>query len=558
MDFFSGKYRKLEMFLRAEENQEGLFVLSDDKEILFTHKTCRNQYHFLDFLLEKEKTYHIFFENITISQMYLSGHDDILDSGILYLMINNKPMEQFHIETILDTPFREQYHFTPFVNWCNDPNGLCWHQGYYHLFYQSNPHEQKWGNMHWGHAVSKDLIHWKHLPFALKPQEEILESNNLIGGAFSGCAISQNEELRLFFTRDIEEIGRPETIRQSQWTAVSKDGIHFTNEKELLPALSLKGADVNFRDPKVFFRDGNWYMVIASNYNGKGTVLLYKSEDLEEWRFSGPLFQLDADNVPSLECPDFFEIDGMDILMAAVMGIRTEHGVYQPVQYYLGKWEKEHFSVEKTDVCDFGGNFYAVQTFLHQDRRILLGWICDWSGEQEVAENGVYGSLTLPRILTVQNGTLYQKPAIELYDLAAELLFEETACTDVHLELEENNYYSCIEFSKGTPFEIIVAEDAGKFLKLIGNGKQLEIISDKNKDSKARYIAEVDCITSLEIFMDRRVLEVYINHGEKVGTKLFISHSRKGIFHAHFEDAKGVSTVLVKNMKAIWKEEECK
>lgn len=559
MKFFSGNHNKLELFVQAEGAESGTFVVKKretSEKTVFEAEISAGPYQFLEIALELEKEYMLFFRNVRISQMYLSGNDDVMETGVAYLMINGESMEQLHKEDILDTPFREQYHFTPFVNWCNDPNGLCWYKGYYHLFYQSNPHDQKWGNMYWGHAVSRDLMHWRHLPFALKPQKEIFQSDELVGGAFSGCAVPQKETLRVFFTRDIEQTGNPESIRQSQWTAVSKDGITFTEEKELLPALSLKGADVNFRDPKVFYRDGKWYMIIASNYYGKGTVLLYGSKDQNQWEFLGPMLQLEEEHVPSLECPDFFATEEYDVLMTAVMGIRTEYGVYQPVRYYLGKWEKEHFSVKKTGVCDFGGNFYAVQSFEHQGRRILFGWICDWAGEHELSRHGAYGSMTLPRVVSVQNGILYQRPAEEVYGLTGDILLEDAHCSKAEILLQQNNYYACIHFTKQTSFEILAAEDGESYLKLLGDGKKLEILSDRNKDAQARYIAETQHIEKLEIFMDRRVLEVYINDGEKVGTRLFISHSGKGKFRAVFEEKMGVGYMIVKQMKTIWREED--
>ena len=109
--------------------------------------------------------------------------------------------------------------------------------------------------------MSKDLVHWNYLPYALEPQSEILESHDLVGGAFSGSAVVLSDGFRIFFTRDLEKRGKPETIRQSQATAFSKDGLVFSEEQEILPAYAVEGIDMNFRDPKVFRADGKWYMV---------------------------------------------------------------------------------------------------------------------------------------------------------------------------------------------------------------------------------------------------------------------------------------------------------
>ena len=173
MIVFSGKYRKIELFIKAQEKGESLLRLFEGECEIFRFYPKTSDYQRVAIPLKTEEEYRICIEHATVSQMYLCGNDDILETGIKYLMINGENMEMFHVDGVMDTPIREQYHFTPFVNWSNDPNGLCWYKGYYHLFYQSNPHEQKWGRMYWGHAASRDLIHWKHLPFALDPQKEV-------------------------------------------------------------------------------------------------------------------------------------------------------------------------------------------------------------------------------------------------------------------------------------------------------------------------------------------------------------------------------------------------
>lgn len=554
MNFFSGKYRKLELFACAkcsEAGKEGSLRLLKNQCEIARFQLFSGCFQRLEIPLE-EGEYCFEMQDAMVSQMYLKDSEDMLETGTKYLMVNNKNVEMFHIKEFMDTPVREQYHFMPFVNWNNDPNGLCWHKGYYHLFYQSNPHEQKWGKMYWGHAVSRDLVHWKHLPFALEPQKEVLDSSTMTGGAFSGSAISTDEGIRLFFTRDAEVVGDVGSIRQSQFTARSEDGVHFGEEKELLPAFSLEGIDVNFRDPKVFCLDSKWYMVISSNYYGKASVLLYTSEDLLHWEFLRPLLQVEDDVVSSTECPDFFRLKDRYVLLASLMDVRTEHGVYQPVKYYIGQWKDEKFQWDCEGVCDFGGNFYGTQTFEHEGRRILFGWICDWYKEHETEENGAYGSVTLPRVLSLKGDCLYQKPAIEVYSLLGDELFKQEKCAAAEVEIPGNSYYGQLLFLENTGFEILLASDGEDFLKLVGSDGEVELISTKNKDKLARFIAKTREVKKIEIFMDRRVVEIYVNDGEKVGTKLFISHSKEGIFKAFFEEPMKVEQVLVRKMEAIW------
>lgn len=553
MNFNSGKYRKMELFIKNVKGKTGLFKLLSGEQTIFEFQPDFYIFRKIEVTIQENTEYTIYFENIEISQMYLCGNEDIYETGIYYLMINNEEMSAVSEGNILDTPYREQYHFTPFVNWCNDPNGLCWFNGYYHLYYQSNPHEQVWGNMYWGHAASKDLIHWKHLPFALEPQLEILQSSEKVGGAFSGSAVTVENGIYAFFTRDAEVIGDPATIRQSQAMAFSEDGIKFINEKELIPALSLEGVDVNFRDPKVFKANDKWYMTLASNYFGKGTILLYSSLDMENWEFVRPLLQVNQENVPSLECPDFFYLNEDYVLLTSIMGYRSKYEVYQPVLYYIGKWTDEIFTPESEGVCDFGGNFYASQTFEHEGRRILIAWVCDWHKEHEVVKHGAYGSFTLPRELSVKNSCLYQKPVKEVYDLLGTCLMEQNYGNDVELMIPGNSFYGCVQFEKESSFEIVLYEDETDFLKVVGNGNMVELISSKNKDEGARFVADVQKLEKLELFIDRRMIELYVNDGEKVGTKIVVNHTKQGCFNARFDNKDAVKQIQVYEMETIWK-----
>lgn len=552
MNFYSGKYKKAELFIRKEGKQNGEFLLKiKEQQVVKTEIAC-DIFHKVTVELCENTEYQMLWTNSVISQMYLCGNEDIAETGIKYLIVNN---EQPESAEVFDTPWREQFHFTPYVNWNNDPNGLCWFQGRYHLYYQANPHVQKWDNIYWGHAVSKDLIHWTYLPYALDPQPEILESEKLVGGAFSGSAVVLPDGLRIFFTRDLEERGKPETIRQSQATAFSRDGLVFSEEQEILPAYAVQGIDMNFRDPKVFWDNGKWYMVLATNYFGKGSILLFSSEDMLRWNFIKPLLQEENPEIPSMECPDFFPL-GNDtwVLLASVMGIRTKYGVYQPVMYYIGDWKDEKFTVHKREVCDFGCNFYAPQTFEHDGRRIMIAWICDWEGEQIITRHGTYGGVTLPRELSVREGRLYQRPVEEVYRLQKELLFWQNSGKAVSVEVPGNSYYSCIEFCGRTEFEIALFDDGIDYLKIIGKNTMIELISSKNKDSQARFVAETEELRKLEIFMDRRTVELYLNDGEKVGTKIYMSPDRNGRITFQFAKETEVTHISIHRMEAIWTE----
>ncbi|MFR8547309.1 MAG: GH32 C-terminal domain-containing protein [Lachnospiraceae bacterium] len=551
MKFYSRSYKKVELFIRKTGKRNGTFLLECAGKRVFGTEVSNELFHRVTIVLSEHTAYHVVWENSQISQMYLCGNEEIEETGIEYLIVNN---EQPQPSEVLDTPYREQFHFTPYVNWNNDPNGLCWMNGKYHLYYQANPHDQKWDNMYWGHAVSTDLVHWKHLPYALEPQAEILASSDLIGGAFSGSAVVLPEGMRIFFTRDIEKRGGAGDVRQSQATAWSTDGISFVEEKEILPAYAVKGIDMNFRDPKVNRIEDKWYMVVASNYCGKGSVLLFSSEDMIQWSFCKPLLQEEDPQIPSMECPDFFPLDNTWVLLASVMGVRTKYGVYQPVMYYTGEWKNETFTVQSREVCDFGCNFYAPQTLEHDGKRIMIAWICDWAEERIATKHGACGGFTLPRELSIRDGKLYQKPIDAVYALQREVLLEWQTGKFAELEIPGNSYYCCMEFNGKTEFAVTLFDDGSDFLRVVGKKSIVELQSSKSKDKQARYIAEIEKLEKLEIFMDRRTVELYINDGEKAGTKIFMYPTKTGRISFWFANEDRVSHVIVRRMEAIWGE----
>ena len=226
MNFYSGEYRKAELFIRKTGEENGEFSLKKGQQVVTTEVTS-DIFHKVTVELCENAEYQMNWTNSLISQMYLCGNADIAETGIKYLIVNNDQPER---SEVFDTPWREQFHFTPYVNWSNDPNGLCWFRGKYHLYYQANPHAQKWDNMYWGHAVSKDLVHWNYLPYALDPQPEILESEKLAGGAFSGSAVVLPDGLRIFFTRENEE--RPRQFNSLSLLHSARMGLFFLKNRK--------------------------------------------------------------------------------------------------------------------------------------------------------------------------------------------------------------------------------------------------------------------------------------------------------------------------------------
>ncbi len=299
-------------------------------------------------------------------------------------------------------PERLQYHFEPKKGWMNDPNGLVFFQGKYHAFFQHYPHAPRWGQMHWGHAVSEDLIHWEELPIALYPDMPYEDE----GGCFSGSAVVRGGELFLFYTSVSKALG------QTQSVAVSRDGLHFEKfaENPVIRRFPPDGSR-DFRDPKVGRFGDEWIMVCGSGRDGCGKVLAFASRDLLHWEYRGVLFA-DASCGPVLECPDLFELDGKAVLMFSKMGLETD-----TTQFVIGSFDGERFAEESRCSAEVGPQFYAPQTFAAPDgRRIMIGWLYDW--KKPLDEGADYaGALTLPRELTLRDGRVLAAPVGEARSL---------------------------------------------------------------------------------------------------------------------------------------------
>ncbi|MFV4930193.1 glycoside hydrolase family 32 protein [Lactobacillus delbrueckii] len=306
--------------------------------------------------------------------------------------------------------FRPKEHFTAPVGWINDPNGLVYYKGWYHLFCQYNPYGAKWGTMHWYHARSKDLLNWEDLGVALMPEHDYERS-----GVFSGSAIVKGDRLYLLYTgHSIDPVSKK--VMESQCVAWTDDGLNFEKYDKnpvLLPADGPEGQeDANFRDPKAFERDGKYYIVVAAGVSGHGEVLLFESADLLKWDYVSSLLPQTDFMGKVTECPDFFTVDGQDYL-----AFSTIYGEGKPslVNLVKGKmdWEKHKFLPESQQLSDESPDFYASQSLEGKNgERIVIPWLRSVDYTDYLADTGHVwnGMMGMPRVLTVENGELVQRP----------------------------------------------------------------------------------------------------------------------------------------------------
>ena len=312
----------------------------------------------------------------------------------------------------------------PQHNWMNDPDGPIWWKGEYHLFYQLNPHAAVWGDMHWGHATSLDMIHWRHQPIALAPTPGGADSE----GCFSGSAVVFEGQPTFIYTgvqnappSEITIRDGSDKLRETQMLATAEDDklLHWKKLEKPIIATPPSGMVVTgFRDPCPWREGDTWYLGVGSGEREVGgCVLLYRSQDLHRWEYMHKLAQgkpngkvavNPCDSGEMWECPDFFALDGHHVLLYS-----SENKVFWTTGVYDAH---EHVYVPmRTGVLDQAGAYYAPKSFVAPDeRRILWGWIRETRIEAQFSAAGWSGAMSLPRVLTVNHdGQLEMKPAAE-------------------------------------------------------------------------------------------------------------------------------------------------
>lgn len=435
----------------------------------------------------------------------------------------------------VDSRYRHHYHVMAPIGWINDPNGFVFFKGEYHLFFQHYPYDSSWGPMHWGHVKSKDLIHWEELPVALAPEHDYEKD-----GCFSGSAIEKEGKLYLMYTGHAEHDGK---IYQTQCIAVSEDGIHFEKSAHN-PVISREtlanyGSIHDFRDPKVFERQGIYYSVIASkSEDNRGRILLFESQDLIEWQFSSVLLEGDKTQGIMWECPDLFHLDGKDVLIMSPIQIPKKGFEYDNISStvaFIGmvNWETKQFDVQNYHEIDFGLDFYAPQTLEDdQGRRIMIAWMQMWDRTLPTHELGHLwaGAMTLPRELSIKENQLIQKPVSMVYDhltvtqtlndvriekSAVEWTDVVTDTTYLHLiaHLQEAEQLT-IQFAKNSQNSLIIRYDKiNEVLTLSREDFGHSIIGREAEQLVGRkvHVPLRDNQLNLEIFRDTSSIELFAN-----------------------------------------------
>ena len=462
--------------------------------------------------------------------------------------------------------FRPVYHHTPLYGWMNDANGLVYKDGEYHLYFQYNPYGSVWGNMHWGHSVSNDLIHWKHLDPAI--------ARDTLGHIFSGSAIVDKENqagygkdaIIAFYTSASDKNG------QIQCMAHSEDNGYTYTKYEKNPILTPFDGLKDFRDPKVFWYapDEKWVMVVSADKE----IRFYSSSNLKDWTYMSGFGEGYGMQPSQFECPDFIQlpVDGDTTRMKWALIVNINPGCLfggSATQYFTGDFNGKEFicdtQPEVVKWLDWGKDHYATVCFSNTDQRIIaVPWMSNWQYANFVPTKQFRSANALPRelFLYTENGDIYmganvvkeaeslrkehkEIPAFSLEHtyLVENLFAKNQGAMEINVELvPEKAQIEGIELQNSLGEKVKIYLDM-KATKLVMDRTQSGVVDfgrnsiphakethDHRKTNSINYVDDFALATwapiqkatsySVQIFVDRCSIELFLNGGKVAMTNL--------------------------------------
>ena len=467
----------------------------------------------------------------------IADHDEALakaEAGVAALATNrnNRWYPKFHIASD--------------GGWINDPNGLCFYKGRWHVFYQLHPYGTEWGPMHWGHVSSTDMVTWQREPIAFAPSLEQEKD-----GIFSGSAIVGDDgRLRFYYTGHRWFNGRDNSGPdwQVQMMAVpDDDDLRHETKLGMIIDCPLDKVNHHFRDPKVWKTGDVWYMTFGvSSADKRGQMWLYTSQDMMRWTFVCVLFEHPDPDVFMLECPDFFPIRsangtekwgiGFSAMGAKSRGFMNRNP--NNAGYMIGSWTPGEAFKPETEfrLWDCGHNFYAPQSFTAPDgRQIMYGWMSPFTQPIPMQADGWCGNLTLPREITLgTDGDLHTAPVAEIQELRADTVDygaislgtnESRIIADdaeaVEIEMTIDLAHSTAE---RTGLRVHATPD-GAFTSIAYDDQIGRVVIDRgaaaqgDRGYRTAPLSTEELASGelrLRIFVDRGCVEVYVNGGHQV------------------------------------------
>ena len=433
--------------------------------------------------------------------------------------------------------FRPTYHFSPLYGWMNDPNGMVYKDGEYHLFYQYNPYGSKWGNMSWGHAISQDLVNWKHLPVAIAP--------DALGTIFSGSAVVDFDNTAGFGAGAIIAIYTQNSDRQVQSIAYSTDNGRTFTKYENNPVLTSEARD--FRDPKVFWYENTkrWIMVLAVGQE----MQIFSSPNLKDWTFESRFGEGQGAHGGVWECPDLFELpvegtnDKKWVLLCNLNPGSPFGG--SATQYFVGSFNGKEFVNEfpsKTKWMDWGKDHYATVTWSDapDNRRIAIAWMSNWQYANDVPTSQYRSPNSVPRdlsLFTVDGETYLQSaPSPELLalrDASKKRSFKVNGTRTIKEMIPGNDGAYEIELTIENQHADVIGfrlyNDKGEEVDMQYDMKEKKFSMDRRKSGEVSFNENFPMLTwtaiesgkdelKLRLFVDKSSVEAFGDGGRFVMT----------------------------------------
>ncbi|SEA44873.1 fructan beta-fructosidase [Prevotella sp. tc2-28] len=458
-----------------------------------------------------------------------------------------------------DELYRPQIHYTPAKNWINDPNGLVFLDGTYHMFYQYNPEGNGWGNMSWGHATSTDLIHWEEQPVAL--------TRDALGAVFSGsCVIDKNNTAGFGANAMVAlytSAGETGDVagKQQQSVAYSTDGGKTFTRYANNPVIA--NNDDNLRDPKVFWHEATskWVMVLAKGW-ARGCEF-YTSADLKNWEHAST-FVYDFPNRPGFqwECPDLLQMGDKWVLLLSVnpQGPLVGSGM----MYFVGQFDGTTFTPDALDYplwLDYGMDNYAGVTWSNTgNRKLMIGWMNNWSYSGDVPCSPWRSAMTLPRELQLVNingkPVLTQTVVKEIEDIAGEwqpagpgLDVKDAYQLRLTISLDKRSVVTLSNAAgEQFSFEISATERALIAHRTAASGKTAFNGTFSIPSMRAPLFTEDNKVT-LDVFVDQSSVEIFTDDGTLSMTNLVFPSA----IYNHLDIDGADSDASVRPLKRIWK-----
>ena len=470
--------------------------------------------------LAKQQAYNSVLKQLTYSKDVIENKDEFASQ----LLEVGKLIAEQQLQAI--TPYikpvecehRPDWHISPPQGLLNDPNGFIYHQGQYHLFYQWYPYACVHKDKYWAHLTSKDLINWDWQPVALTPSDWF-DSH----GVFSGHALSQDDQLMLFYTGNVR-IDEQRDRHTTQCLATSTDGINFTKHGPVVPELP-PGVTPHCRDPKVIRHNDRWLMLVGAQREDEiGRLAIYQSEDLKNWTFLALCGDELGDFGYMWECPDFFTLNKQDFIVIGPQGIESP-SKHHTIPHHNGIVKAKMDESGKAQLSDFqhldhGFDFYAPQSLETPDgRRVMTAWMgLPDEIDHPSSDNGWVHQLTTFRELSYVNGKLLQTPLKELQKLRRESVV--LAQDELSFDLKSKAFELNVAMEWGSSLRLHQSEQGYCEIRL-DKATQTLFLDRSNtlmrEGDSVRELALADSDSvQLQILSDTSSLEVFINNGEAV------------------------------------------